>query len=147
MLTFLDARLEVSVHAQDMLRDHAVLLFVRIVGHDEQEIETGQERVGQGDVLVRVFVNVVLEYQPPMLFVNPTSGAAYLAIDGVGSCENRATGIERRVYTGFGNSDRLLFHDLMDGDSVDVGHLVKFVDTHHASVGKNHRTSLETALS
>jgi hypothetical protein len=44
-LTLLDTWLEVPVHPQDVLRDHPITLLVRVVGDDEQQIETGQQRV------------------------------------------------------------------------------------------------------
>jgi hypothetical protein len=33
-----------------------------------------------------------------------------------------------------GNGDRLLFHHFVDGHSVSVGHLVKLIDAHNATV-------------
>jgi hypothetical protein len=59
-LTLLDTWLEVPVHPQDVLRDHPVTLLVRVVGDDEQQVETGQQRVWQCDVSVGVLVYVVL---------------------------------------------------------------------------------------
>jgi hypothetical protein len=45
-----------------------------------------------------------------------------------------------------GDGDRLLFHDLMNGHPVDIGHLVEFVDAHHAPVGQDHGTCFETSF-
>jgi hypothetical protein len=48
------------VHPQNMFRDLSVSLLVRIIGDDKEQIETGQQRVGQSDISVRVFVDIVL---------------------------------------------------------------------------------------
>lgn len=48
------------MHPQHVLRDHSVTLLVRVVRDDEEQIESGQERVGQSDIAVGIFVNVVL---------------------------------------------------------------------------------------
>lgn len=48
------------MHPQDVLRDHAITLLVRVVGDNKQQVETGQQRVWQGDVSVGVLVYVVL---------------------------------------------------------------------------------------
>jgi hypothetical protein len=44
------------------------------------------------------------------------------------------------------NSDSLLLHDFVDGDSIDFGHLVEFIDTHHTSIGQDHGTGFESSL-
>lgn len=74
-LTLLYSRLDVSVHPQHMLRDHPVPLLVRIVRDHKQEIETREERVGEGNVPVWVFVDVVLAVSSP-LFSPPLPSAA-----------------------------------------------------------------------
>jgi hypothetical protein len=48
------------VHPQDVVGDLSVSLFINVVSYDEEQIETRQERVGEGDVLVWIFVNIVL---------------------------------------------------------------------------------------
>ena len=48
------------MHTQNMVRDRAVAALVNVISDDEQEVETGQKRVGQRDVLVRILVDVVL---------------------------------------------------------------------------------------
>lgn len=60
ILTLLDSRLKVSVHPEHVLRDHPVALLVHVVRHDEQQIESRQQRVGEGNVAVRVLVHIVL---------------------------------------------------------------------------------------
>jgi hypothetical protein len=54
------------MHPQHMLRDHPVPLLVRIVRNDKQEIETREKRVGEGNVPVWVFVDVVLFVSSPL---------------------------------------------------------------------------------
>ncbi len=74
----------VAVHAQDVLRHQAVPGVLDVVGHDEEQIETRQQRVGQGDVLVGVLVGVVL------------------AEDGVRGGDDAAAGVEGGVDAGLG---------------------------------------------
>lgn len=100
--TLLESRLDVAMHPQDVLRDEAVSLLVDVVGHDEEEIESREERVGEGDVLVGILVDVVL------------------SVDGVGGGDNGASGVERGVDTGLCDRDGLLFHDFVDRDSIDL---------------------------
>ena len=48
------------MHPQDMLRDLPVSLFIRVVCHHEEKIETGQKGIRKGDVPMRVFVDIIL---------------------------------------------------------------------------------------
>ena len=48
------------MHAQNVVCDEAVACLVDIVCHNEQEIETGEEGIGEGDVLMWVLVDVIL---------------------------------------------------------------------------------------
>lgn len=73
--TLLETRLDVAMHAEDVLGDESIPLLVDVVGNDEEEIETTEEGIGEGDVLVRVLVDVVL------------------AVDGVGGGDDRAARI------------------------------------------------------
>jgi len=43
-----------------MFRDLSVSLLVRIIRDDKEQIETRQQRVGQSDVSVWVFMDIVL---------------------------------------------------------------------------------------
>ena len=121
--TFFESRLHVSVHPQDVLRDESVSLVVDVVGDDEKEVETGEERVGEGDVLVRVLVHVVL------------------SVDGVGGSDNGASSIERRVDSSFGDGDSLLFHNFVNGDSINLGHFIEFINTDNSSISQDHCSS------
>jgi hypothetical protein len=49
------------VHAEDVVCNLPVPGLVDVVGDDEEEVESGEQRVREGDVLVRVFVRVVLD--------------------------------------------------------------------------------------
>ena len=57
----LDARRQVTVHTQDVVRDLAVATFVDVIRHDKEKVETGEKRIRKGNVLVWVLVHVVLE--------------------------------------------------------------------------------------
>ena len=52
--------LAVPVPAQHVRRDPAVVLRVELVQHDEEQVETRQQRVGQPDVVLRATQLVVL---------------------------------------------------------------------------------------
>ena len=122
------AGLPVAVHAEDVLGDLAVAEVVDIVGDDEEEIETREQGVGEGDVAVGVLVGVVL------------------AVDGVRGGDDAAAGVEGGVDAGFGDGDSLLLHDFVDGDAVDVAHFVELVDADNASVCEDHGTGFEAAF-
>ncbi len=38
--TFLDTRLQIPMHSQDVLGNRSITLFIRVIGDDEQQIET-----------------------------------------------------------------------------------------------------------
>jgi hypothetical protein len=67
-----------------------------------------------------------------------------LSVDWVRSSNDGATSVERGVDTGLGDRDGLLLHDLVNGDSIDVGHLVELVDADDTSIGEDHRSSFES---
>ena len=69
-----------------------------------------------------------------------------LAVDGVGSGNDRTSCVEGGVDSGFGNGDGLLFHDFVDGDAVDVRHFVEFVNADDAAVGEDHCSGFEAAF-
>ena len=116
------------MHAEDVLGDKSIALLVHVVGNDEKEIETTEEGVGEGDVLVRVLVNVVL------------------SVDRVGSGDDRTARVERGVDAGLRDGDRLLLHDFVDGDAIDLRHLVELVDADDSAVGENHGAGFKTAF-
>ena len=66
-----------------------------------------------------------------------------LAVYWVGGGDDAAAGVERSVDARFCDRDSLLFHDFVDRHTVNIAHLVKFVDTDNATVGQNHGTGLE----
>lgn len=68
------------------------------------------------------------------------------AVDGVGSCQNTAAGVEAGVDAGLGDGDSALLHHLVNGRAVHVRHLVKLIDADHTSVSQDHGPRLQTAL-
>ena len=54
------ARLNVAMHTQDMLGNHAVAFLVNVVRNDKQQVETRQQRVWQRNIPARFLVHVVL---------------------------------------------------------------------------------------
>lgn len=71
---------------------------------------------------------------------------AHLPVDRVGRGYDGAPRIERSVNTGLGDGDGLLLHDFVDRHAIDVGHLVELVDAHDSSIGEDHGTGFESAL-
>lgn len=49
-----------------------------------------------------------------------TKYSTYSAINGVGSCQDAAAGIEPSVDAGLGDGDAALFHDLMDSSAIHI---------------------------
>ncbi len=75
-----------------------------------------------------------------------TKWSTYSAIDGVGSCQDAAAGVQSSVDASLGDGDAALFHDLMDSSAIHIWHLVKLINADHTAIPQNHGTSLETPL-
>mmetsp|Transcript_6 Transcript_6/g.8 ORF Transcript_6/g.8 Transcript_6/m.8 type:complete len:230 (+) Transcript_6:715-1404(+) len=118
----------VHVVVDDSGGDLPVTFGVLFVQHDEEEVESGEERVRQSHVLGHRHIPRILP------------------INGVGSGDDTAPGIEADMDASLGDGDGLLLHDLMDGHPVDVAHLVELVDAHHPSVRQHHRARLQVLL-
>ena len=69
-----------------------------------------------------------------------------LSEDRVSCCDHTAASVQRGVDAGFGNCYCLLFHDFVNGDSVNIRHLVEFINTDNSAIRKNHGTSLKSAF-
>jgi hypothetical protein len=140
-------RFLVHVHVGDVLRQALVVVAGRRVEDQEEEIETGQKRGRQIDVVDGGDFRVVA------------------AVQRIGGGQDGSTSVQRGRDTGLGDgngliredmsaneSDRvwnfrcaishLLLHDFVNGRSVRLVHLVKLVDTANAVVGKDERSSL-----
>lgn len=48
------------MYAEDMIGDSTIAYLVNIICDDEQQIETREQGVGEGDVFVGILVDVVL---------------------------------------------------------------------------------------
>lgn len=106
--------------------------------------------------LVWPFISLGLQESTswPSYSAKPTKGedngkvpdCTYPAIDGVGSCQNTAAGIQPSMDASLGDGDSTLLHHFMDGRAVHVGHLVKFIDANHTSVSKDHGPCFQAAL-
>lgn len=139
------------MHPEHVFRDHSILLLVRIVGDDKEQVETRKQGVWKSNVLVRVLVDIVLQQSVRGVHCShPVPGhslVTHLAVNRVGSGKYRASRVERCMDTGLGDRDGLLLHDFVDGHSVDIRHLVKLVDTHHTTIGEHHSTCFEPSFS
>jgi len=69
------------------------------------------------------------------------------AEDGVGGGEDRSPRVQHGGDARLGNGDGLLLHGLVNGHPVVLSHLVKLVNTHHSTIGKHHRASLQIKIS
>ena len=49
------------MHSENVICDHPVVLFVHVVRDNKEKIETGEKGIRKCNVLVRVFVNIVLQ--------------------------------------------------------------------------------------
>ena len=87
-----------------------------VIGDNEQQIETRKKRVWKSDVLVGILVDVVL------------------SIDRVGCSHDRAASVQRGVNSSLCDCNSLLLHDFVNRHTVDIGHLVEFVNTDDAAV-------------
>lgn len=52
------------MHAEDMISNQAIACFFDVIGNDEKQIETRQQRVGKGNIFMRVLVDIVLRGRP-----------------------------------------------------------------------------------
>ena len=111
------------------LSDTSVLLRLFLVEHNEQQVETREQRVREADILADRLV------------------AGIVAVDRVGSCDNRAAGVEAGVDAGLGNGNSLLLHHFVDSYSVVVVHLVELIDTDDTAIGKDHSASFQVTFS
>mmetsp|Transcript_98718 Transcript_98718/g.247377 ORF Transcript_98718/g.247377 Transcript_98718/m.247377 type:complete len:214 (-) Transcript_98718:1485-2126(-) len=120
--------LVVGVDLADMQCKVLVLFAVYRVEQQEEQVEAGQQRRRQIDVLYRRLVGVVP------------------AEDGVGSGQDGGPAIQRRCDAGFRDGDRLLLHDLVDCGAVALLHLVELVDAADAHVRQHQGPTLEGHL-
>lgn len=72
---------------------------------------------------------------------------AYLTVNRISRSDDAAPRVQTGVNTGLCDRHCLLFHDFVDGDAIDIGHLVEFIDTYDTTIGENHSSRLESALS
>lgn len=73
--------------------------------------------------------------------------STHLPINWVGRGNHTAPGIQASMDTSLRNGHSLLFHDFVNGDPINIRHLVKFIDADHSSISKNHGASFESSLS
>ena len=88
----------------------------------------GEKSCGQLDVLGDTLLEVVA------------------SISRIGGGQDAHSGVQRRHDAGFGNGDSLLFHDLVNGSSVLVSHLIKLVNAADSLVGKDQSSALQHHL-
>ena len=109
----------VHVNVGDVLGEFLVGVAGRLVEHEEEDVETGEEGGGKVDVL------------------NGGESWVVTAVEGVGGCEDGCASVEGGGDACFGNGDGLLFHDFVDRGTVSIVHFVELVYTADAIVGKD----------
>eukprot|EP00736_Rhodelphis_marinus_P006132 Rmarinus@m.17855 len=116
------------MHSKHMARNLVILLPVRLIKDNKDQIKTREETVRQGNVLL--------------------SGQAWVVVpvDRVRGCQHAAARVERDVDAGLGNRDSLLFHHLVDRHPVFLPHFVELIDAHHTAVRQHHRSGLKPPL-
>src|ERR1700728_2084238 len=107
-----------------MLCNLLVTVSVVVVTYDENHVKTRQDRGLEVNVLARTLEVIVA------------------AKDWVCRRKYRGTCIENGSDAGFGNRNSLLFHGLVDSNSVLVAHLVKLINANYTSIGQYHRATL-----
>ena len=117
-----------SVVSADSICYFFVPFCTFLVQNDEDQIESWEEWVRHADVFGGRDLGLIL------------------AVDRVGSCNNRTSGIEGAVHSCLGDCDCLLLHHLVDCYSVDFVHLVELVDADHSSVCQHHGSCFQGLL-
>ena len=99
------------MHSQNMIGNTSIMLRCQIVQHNEEQIETRQQRIGQANVFVWSLLTIVL------------------SVDWIRSCCHTTTSIQRTVNACFCNRHSLLFHHFMNSNTIINRHFIEFIDT------------------
>jgi hypothetical protein len=118
----------VPVIGDDSLSNSSIVFWLLLVKHDEDEIETREEGVWQANVAAYGLVPSIL------------------GVDGIGSSDDTASGVESGVDARLGNGDCLLLHDFVNGHTVHIVHLVELINTYNTPISKHHRTGFQMSL-
>ena len=118
----------IHVVCYDSLSNSSIIIWFLLIKHDEEEIESGQQGVWQSNVLSDRLISGIL------------------TVNWVRGRNDTASGIKSCMNTSFGNSDGLLFHNLMDSNSISIVHLIKLIDTDNTSISKDHCTGFKMSL-
>jgi hypothetical protein len=65
----------------------------------------------------------------------------------ISSSKNRCSRVKNSGNTSFSNRNSLLFHSLMNSDSVLHSHFIKLIDTDDSAISKNKSTTFKLELS
>jgi len=118
----------VSMVCNNSFSDQSITLWILLVKHDEDEIETREEGVWQANVAANGLVPGIL------------------GVDGIGSSDDTASGVESGVDARLGNGDCLLLHDFVNGHTVHIVHLVELINTYNTPISKDHRSGFQMSL-
>jgi hypothetical protein len=118
----------ISVIVCDSCCDFSIFFLIFFIKNNENKIKTRHQRIRKCNILSRRNISLVL------------------AIDWISSSNNRASSIECGMHSSFSNSNSLLLHDLMNGYSIRLIHLIELIDTNDTSITKNHSTGFKLPL-
>lgn len=110
------------------LREPLVLRRIHRVAHHAQDVEAGQNRLRELDVL------------------RQRDRAIVPAADGIRGGDNRAPRMQGRHNPRLGNGNRLLLHGLMNRRAILIVHLVELIDQADAPVRQHERPALKRPL-
>jgi len=105
-----------------------ILLLIHLVLYHREDIETGQYRLCQVDIISEIECIVVG------------------ALEGVGCGDDGTTGLEGGDNTCLGDRDGLLLHGLMYGCPILIVHLIELVDEAQPLVSEDERATLQRPL-
>mmetsp|Transcript_177622 Transcript_177622/g.432143 ORF Transcript_177622/g.432143 Transcript_177622/m.432143 type:complete len:267 (+) Transcript_177622:779-1579(+) len=111
-----------------MARQAGVAVLVDLVEHQVDEVEAGEQRRGQLEVVHHGALRVPAR------------------LDRVGRRQHRRAGVQARHDAGLCDRDRLLLHSLMQDGAGDVVHLVELINAANATVGQHQGTRLQHQL-
>ena len=77
---------------KNMVCNLAVALFVNVIGNNEEKIKTGEKRVGESDIFMWVFMDIVL-HRDVKTWLTKFLTTTYLSIYGVSSGDDATPSI------------------------------------------------------
>ena len=112
-----------------MPSDVEIVFITFLVTDDEEEIKSTHDR--------RRNINIVVK----------RASSVISAVDGIGSGQDRSTGIQGGMDTGLSDRDSLLLHGFVDSSLISRVHLIELIDTADTVVSQHKGSRLNTEFS